>query len=344
MIYSSEIKIKNLIIHSVGNKLKGDSVLLSDSTAILNSELEEILMKYFNSAFKTSEFFNFDNIERNEIYKSAKNIFNNSANFASESKNIANFLFEEMRNPKVLGGNLFIVYFENCIVNDILTDAIGIFKAEIADIFLKIKPSNERFGIEREAGINITKLAKSCIICNYEQEKGFLISVIDKKSKNEEISYWSENFLQIVPREDEYFQTTNAIDCIENFVSLGLPEQFEISRADQASLLNKTLNYFNQNENFEWNDFSNELFENQELMEKFDDYRNHFETDNDFEIPDNFQINKPAVKKQAKKLKSTIKLDDNFDIIIHKDKENLLRGKDDATGLNFYQLFFKNED
>ena len=55
-------------------------------------------------------------------------------------------------------------------------------------------------------------------------------------------------------------------------------------------------------------------------------------------------INVPAVKKESKLFRAVIKLDDKFDIIIHKDNENLIRGKDQATGLNYYQLLFKHEE
>ena len=345
MIFFSEIEISNLIIHSVGNKLKGDTLLFSDSTVILKSEIEELLLKFMISPFaKLSEFHTFDNLESNTIYKSVKTIFDMPSVFATESKKMAKHLFENTKNPKVLGGNLFIVHFKDCVVGDEMTDAIGIFKSEIADNYLKVKPSNDRFALEREAGINISKLAKGCMIYNYDSQAGYLVSVIDKRSKTEDINYWSEKFLDVISRQDNYYQTTNTLDCVEHFVTNGLPDLFDINRADQVNLLNKTLEYFKENDDFNWSEFSNEVFEAKELIDELGSYKNSYEQDNDLEIAETFTINVPAVKKQAKKIKSIIKLDDRFDIIIHKDKENLLRGKDETSGLNYYQLFFKNEE
>ena len=344
MIFFSEIEISNLIIHSVGNKLKGDTLLLSDSTVILGSEIEEVLLKFMLTPFKSSEFHTFDNLEKNVVCKSVKTIFDTPSAFVAESKKIAKHLFEHTKNPKVFSGNLFIVHFKNCIVDETITDAIGIFKSEIADTYLKVKPSNERFAIEREAGINITKLTKGCMIYNYEAKGGYLISVIDKHPKSEEVSYWSENFLDIIPRQDNYYQTRNALNYVEHFVTNELPDVFDISRADQVNLLNKTLEYFRKNDEFDWNEYSNKTFEVKELIDEFDNFKESYEQDNDLELVESFEINLPAVKNQAKKIKSIIKLDDKFDIIIHKDKENLLRGKDDVSGLNYYQLFFKNEE
>jgi len=344
MIYFSKIEIKNLIIHSVGNKLKGDTLLTSDSSVILGSDIEEVLLKFMISPFKSSEFHTFNDLENNATYKSVKTILDMPSVFVTESKKIARYLFDSIKNPKVLGGNLFIVHFKDCIVGEELTEAIGIFKSEVADTYLKIKPSNERFAVEKEAGISISKLAKGCIIYNYEAKDGYLVSVIDKRSKNEDVSYWSDTFLDIIPRQDNYYQTTNVLNYAEHFIKNGLPDLFDISKADQVNLLNKTLNWFKENDEFDWNEYSNQTFEVKELIDEFDSYRDSFEQDNGLELAETFAINLPAVKNQAKKLKSIIKLDDKFDIIIHKDKENLFRGKDDASGLNYYQLFFKNEE
>ena len=345
MIYFSKIEISNLIIHSVGNKLKGDTLLTSDSSVILGSELEEVLLKFMITPFKSSEFHTFDNLNNNSIYKSIKTIFGMNSVFVTESKKIARYLFDNTKNPKVLGGNLFIVHFRDCIVGEQLTEAIGIFKSEVSDTYLKIKPSNERFAVEREAGINISKLARGCIIYNYEADDGYLVEVLDKRSKSEEISYWSDSFLDIIPRQDAYHQTTNVLNCVEHFIKNGLPDLFDnVSRADQVNYLNKTLEWFKENDEFDWNEYSNQTFEVKELIDEFDAYKDSFEQDNDIVIAETFPINLPAVKKQAKKLKSIIKLDDKFDIIIHKDKEGLLRGEDKASGLNYYQLFFKNEE
>ncbi len=272
MIFFSEIEIEKLVVHSVGNKLKGDSILCSDSTVVLGSELEDVLLKYFINPFKPNEFYNLANIEHNEVYLSVKQIFSNSNNFIAESQKIARRLFEETRNPKVAGGNLFIVYFNKCIINDELTNAVGIFKSEISETFLKIKPSNERFSIEREAGINISKMTKGCMIYAYEESDGYLVSIIDKRSKKEEVSYWSDNFLNLVPREDEYFQTKYTLSCIENYISNAMPEQFEISRADQADLLNKTLEYFKENDDFNREVYSEEVFQNIEITNSFSEF------------------------------------------------------------------------
>ncbi|MNL79456.1 hypothetical protein D3C87_2060650 [compost metagenome] len=60
-------------------------------------------------------------------------------------------------------------------------------------------------------------------------------------------------------------------------------------------------------------------------------------------LPDSFDISSQAFKKQAKIFKSILKLDKNFHVYIHGRADMIEKGFDDATGLNFYKLFFKEE-
>jgi len=189
MFLTSEVSINNLIVHSVGNKLKGDSLFLSNSTIAISSDLEEILLKFMFLPFKSNELFNFHDTKNNKMYQSIQTLFNNTNSFLQESKKIATHLFEEANNPKVNGGNLFIAYLKGITINDVVTDAVGMFKAENSDTFIKIKPSNDKVSIEKESGINITKLTKGAIIFNMEADNGYIISIVDKRSRNEEISY-----------------------------------------------------------------------------------------------------------------------------------------------------------
>ncbi len=344
MVFYSEVGIENIIIHTVGNKLKGDSILLSNSTIIMGSELESSLLQHFIKPFlKSNEYYTFDNIEINEIYQAVRTIFRDYSSFVNESKKIANNLFHIVRNPKIVGGHLFIVLFNGCIVNDNMTNGIGIFKTETIDTIIKINPSNERFEVETERGVNINKLTKGCIIFNEEEDNGYIVSIVDKKITKDDVGYWLEDFLNLKPYKDNYYFTKSTLDCIGNFVFEQLPANFDIAKVSQIDLLNKTVDYCLSNDNFILEDYSNEVLESEEVIEKFNDYKEYYMEHNQLEEVINFEIDKSAVKNKIKDFKSVIKLDDRFDIILHKDTENLIRGKDEMTGMDYYQLFFKVE-
>ena len=60
-------------------------------------------------------------------------------------------------------------------------------------------------------------------------------------------------------------------------------------------------------------------------------------------LPEQFDISSSAVKRQSRGLKSVIKLDKNFHIYVHGDRQRIQRGFDEASGLHYYQLFFDDE-
>lgn len=344
MFICSEASIRSLIIHSVGNKLKGDTFILSNSTASTGNELDEVLRKFMFNPFRSNEFYNFNDTANNSVYLSVKQMFGSPNSFTSESKKIAKTLFENTNNPKISGGNLFVAYFKDMVFDDELISAIGLFKTESADTFLKIKSADDKLLVERDAGINITKMAKGAIIFNIKEDDGYLISLLDRRSKNEEIAYWSESFMNLVPYKDDYYQTKNAMNCIGNFVSHTLPDIYNMNKSEQSALLHTSLEFFKENDEFAWDYFAKEVFIAPEVISELESHKTRYEKENELEMAETFLINIPAVKKEAKLFKSVIKLDDKFDIIIHKDNENLIRGKDAATGLNYYQLLFKHEE
>jgi hypothetical protein len=58
---------------------------------------------------------------------------------------------------------------------------------------------------------------------------------------------------------------------------------------------------------------------------------------------ESFEISTPAVKRQARVFKSVIKLDRNFHIYVHGDRELIERGYDEAMGKHFYKIYFDQE-
>jgi hypothetical protein len=129
----------------------------------------------------------------------------------------------------------------------------------------------------------------------------------------------------------------------KNFVTEKLPEHFDVSKADQADILNKSVAFFKDNDEFTFTEFAQEVMEQPEIIETFNDYKTQYESENEIVIADDFDISETAVKKQAKDLKSVIKLDKNFHIYVHGDRKFIKKGQDDVTGLNYYQIYFNEE-
>lgn len=349
MISFFEASLAELSIHRIGNKSEEEFYVLSEkSIAIRDITLSNLLQQYFLSPYeKVNEVYRFihpnGDLNLNEAYHFAAEIFANGETFHENSKQLAKYLYDVSGHPKIKSGELYVAYFENVQIEGELHDAIGVFKSETKESYLKVFPEQDGFGLtyEQEA-ININKLDKGCLIFNTDREEGFKVAVIDQRSA--EAVYWKDEFLKLKIRNDSFNQTAGVLGVYKNFVTEKLDEDFEISKADKIDLLNKSMKYFKEKESFDLEEFSNEVIGNAEGIESFKSYKKNYEEEFDQPIPDSFDISGAAVKKQARAYKSVLKLDKNFHIYIHGDKELIEKGFDDDKSMNYYKVFFRDEE
>ena len=104
-----------------------------------------------------------------------------------------------------------------------------------------------------------------------------------------------------------------------------------MSKADQAEMLNETMKYFREQDNFSLDDFSEKVIRQPEVMESFSRYKQEYEQERDIRIEDEFAISDSAVRKQARAYKSVIKLDRNFHIYVHGNRNLLEQGEDERA-------------
>ena len=120
-----------------------------------------------------------------------------------------------------------------------------------------------------------------------------------------------------------------------------LPSEFEISKADQAETLNRSVQYFKDNDEFSIQEFTETVLEHPEVIESFQSYKERYQTERDIEIGDSFAISNDAVKKQARSFKSVIKLDKNFHIYVHGDRRMIEQGEDEKG--RYYKVYYNEE-
>ena len=107
-------------------------------------------------------------------------------------------------------------------------------------------------------------------------------------------------------------------------------------RTDRPDLVKEAL------ESFSVDDFSEKVIRQPEVVESFTRFRQEYEQDRDIRIEDEFGISDSAVKKQARSYKSVIKLDRNFHIYVHGNR-NLLEQGEDEKG-KFYKVYYEEEE
>ena len=340
-------KSSQIIIHYVGNKSEDEGIKTSNDNLEMDDSLQEILSFYFTNSFRSTEFYNLSHqtdLKLNEVYNYVSAIFDEPNELFNKSVSIAKHLYEQSTHPKIKAGEFYVVYFKECLIEGVIVDAVGLFKSENKDTFLKVQRTRDNFNVNSEEGTNINKLDKGCIIFNTEKEKGYLVSIVDNTSKGYEAQYWKDDFLHLNQRNDNYHQTQNLLTLCKHFVTEQLPEEFsDISRADQVEMLNKSLSFFKENESFNLKDFEQSVIEKPKAIKAFKSFKEQFEEERELNISEEFDISTQAVKRQQRIFKSVIKLDKNFHIYIHGNNELIERGYDEESGLSYYKVYFKEE-
>jgi len=346
MLHTEDISIDTLAVHKVGNKSQEEGIRFSAAPMKVDDAVQSLLLQYFLSPFKSEEYYNLtheSDIALNEVYTFVSQIFDRPETFYEQSVNLARHLYEVSTHPKIKSGELYVTFLRDCNVDGEQVDAIGLFKSESKETYLKVFPTSDSFKIDYEDGININKLDKGCLIFNTERENGYLVSVVDSVRQSGEAMYWRDNFLNIIQRRDTFHQTEQCLDMCKQFVTERLPENFNVTRVDQADMLNKSVAFFKENTEFSFDDFANQVMVQPEVIKSFKEFRNDYQEERDAKIDEQFEISVPAVKKQAKIFKSVIKLDKNFHIYVHGNRQLIEKGYDDDRDMNFYRIFFKEE-
>ena len=350
MISYIQASLSHPTVHKVGNKLLDEHLSLSEHSLKIDDEvLDNLLMNYFLKPFeKVNEIYRFDHptgdLNLNEVYHFAEIIFDDKDTFHENSRQIAKHLYDITNHPKIKSGELYLGYFTGVQIEGESLDAIGIFKSESKEPYLKVVQKAKEFEInyEQEA-INIKKLDKGCLIFNTEKEAGYKVAVIDQTNSTE-AAYWVDDFLKLKIRNNNYTQTNTVLKVYKDFVTNQIDEEFEISKTDKIDLLNRSIKYFKEKEHFDLDEFSNEVLAHEPGIESFKRYKKNYEDEFETEIGDSFLISDTAVKKQARVYKSVLKLDKNFHIYIHGNKELIEKGYNEAMQMSYYKVYFREEN
>lgn len=340
----TESNMSHLITHFVGNKAKGQTLEISTGLTEYSVEDTELIQSFFFDAMKLEEYFTFhhkESLDLHPVMNCVQNIFADRSQFVEQSENLARLLYDSSVHPKVIDGEFSVCYLSNIKIGEQYVNAIGLFKSESLNTFFKYNHKGSHFEMKPDYGYDIGKLDKGCLIFEVNEEDGYDIIICDRKAGGEEAMFWKETFLGLKPIENNYYQTKVAMEMTKSFVDSSVPEEMEMSLADQIALLNKTNDYFKKNDQFERGSFEEAVFGNQELAEGFQAYEERLGQAQNLQFPSNFEISKPAVKKNAKIFRSILKLDKNFSIYIHGDRDRAERGEDEKG--RFYKFYYDAE-
>lgn len=346
LINTENACIDRLIIHRVGNRMLEDTISITKMEVAADDFAMTTIWDLFSSHLKDQvmyHFFHETDPSLNEIHTRTERTMALEENFIPETSKIAQYYYDLVNNAKIKGGELWFALVSGIMIEEEEVKALAIIKTEDRQKIIKLMRNEDSYGIITDSGYSDTGFVHGALIMNYEKEKGYLIA-LSENGKGPGFRFFTDGFLMLRMREDEYFFTQSAMQMCRDFITKKLPEDFTVERADQVDLLNKSLEYFKGSESFNQQDFAHDVFQDDTLVDSFMNFSKQYAGDQEFQFPEEFAVSEDAVKKQSKILKSIIKLDKNFHIYIHGNRSLIKRAYDEEQNMNYYQLYYKEEN
>ena len=349
MINLFNTHIESLSIHRVGNKSRNESIFLSENQYGLNDEIVPLLKEYFFKSFREKEenYFQFAHevdLEYNDMFNLATEIFINPSSVHDVSKKITQHLFEQSNHPHIKNGEVYVTYLTNVSIDNNVVDAVGIFKSELRTDFLQFEEKNSNLEMILQEGINLNKLDKGCLIFNYKKEEGYKILTID--SNRYDAKYWLEHFLAVDAFQDENFMTKKYLKFCQEFAKeVVFPAE---DKKQEVMFMNRAVNHFAKNDNFEETAFLNEVMDNPDLIPEFKSYKADRGEKYSIEDVTSFPIANAAVTDARKSIKNVINLDTHIqiklDFINPESAEKFVeKGWDEEKQMYYYLVYFNKE-
>lgn len=341
MLYKEYIKIKALSVHRIGNKAAVEGVELSESPVELDETLGEILKSYFLMAFKDEERYRFSHPtdrDLNAVYSYVSEAFENDGTFHEQSKKMARYLYEQSVHPNIKRGDLYVVYFKDCILDGETVDAIGLFKSENKDTYIRINHVTGGFSVESQTGMSINKLDKGCLIFNIKKAEGYVVCVVDNANRSD-AKYWVNDFLQLKRCEDDFRQTEQAVAMCKGFIS-HLTGEYD--KATKAIMMNKVIESLGE-QSVSVDSIAEKAFNPVGAGDAFWNYVDDFQTKNEIKFKDSFQGKAELINRRSVRTVTKVCLDNNFEIIILGGEKNIERGYNQKRRQKYYTLYFDKE-
>jgi len=347
MINKIDAFIESLVIHNIGKASENEGVTYVENEVNLpNPNIRDLLMSFFIDSFTSPEFYTFHNQRMLDgtlpIIEPIKQIFEAPSTLLDQSKAIAKLLYQHSDHPNIKSGDLLISHIKDLLVDDEVVDALAIIKVENLHSFLQLHQEPERYHVHSLEGINIDKIDKACLIFNTEAEQGYKICATDKANKGSEAKFWMEDFLCLKARTDDFYFTKNYIQATKQFIQDRMKPIYETDTADEAVIMNRSLSFLTHEEDFDAQEYERRIFKDEKVIADFQEYKQDFAEEKDVRFAEDFRISPAAVKNQSKVFRSVLKLDKNFHVYIHGNRDMIEKGIDEM-GRKFYKLFYNEE-
>lgn len=335
MVNDKDAFVDEFVLHRIG--AEEEACVFSDFSAVIKGgEEQQFLRKLFLRPFTNMAFTcEFDGGKANVLQGLCAKM-HKGGDMVECSTAIAKHVIAA-GGEAMPEGDLITARFSEVEVGGAVHDAVGIFKFDEKEVFLESKHKDKGITLGLKRGLGNNKPNKACLVAY--MEKGATLFIIDNEAST---AWWQQACIRSRPKKDHVNSTTDVMHLTKTFITEQLPEDFAVEKTDQIDLLNRSVQYFKEHGAFDRQEFAQEVFQDEKAIRSFNQYSDRYQQENNVELGDNFEISPDAVKKQARVFKSVLKLDKNFHVYIHGDRNKIERGMDEQ-GRKFYKIYYEQE-
>jgi hypothetical protein len=339
------------VLAKIGNPQREEPLQTSKEVFEIAEKDQETLTALFVKPFKNligHRFTHHSSLDQHEMNLCAKAIFAGEANLLERGIEIAQRLYAKSNHPNIKAGDLCIALLKEIHIEGELVNGLCILKSDSVTPFLTITARNGDLRLSTEQGINPDKIDKGCLILDYWSEKGYYILTFDRGGAD--TRFWVREFLGVEAVPDAAFLTNAYAKMAVSFLEEKQPAESESDDTppwEAATAANDALDYFEQRETFQLEEFEREVLKDPETISRFEEHRARVEEEQGQPLETSFEISKKDVTKAKKRIAAVLKLDTGVEIHVKPaatdDQPVLERGYDDRKGMKFVKVYYNKD-
>lgn len=335
----SQIKVKEIkmaTIQVVGNKTRGEG--LSAATTLADvSDSRDFMTKLIEKSFLMDDlkcFSYVESVELNPVYQFVSKIFDDNESFLKQSVNIATFLYDQSLHPNIRNGELYVL-LATCEYKKQRVDAVAILKSEKKDPFLATDNDGVEITVRTMYGTGLKGLDKGCLVLDMERENGYVVGTVDNINNGTDAQYWTDSFLHVTNRDDDYHQTAKLTEMLTNYSKFVKEE----SSMEGAFVAMKAVELLKTEEVVRVDELADMMFETDKQKKAFENFRHSFEEEHGSFTEEVNVVPKAASRKSVTRM-NVLRLGSDFEVKVLNPNAEIEKGVDEVSGKKYCTLYY----
>lgn len=337
-----------IVLAKVGHPQREEPLQTSKEVFDIAEDDQPVLTTLFLKPFKNligHRFVHHASLEKHEMQLCARKLFSDPGQLLPVGIEIAQRLYAKSTHPNIKSGDLCIVFIKEIHIEGELVNGLCILKSESVVPFLSIIAKDGDLHLATQQGIQPEKIDKGCLILDYQGAKGHYVLTFDRSG--EDTKFWVREFLGVEAVPDSAFLTNAYAKMAVSFIEEHKPED-DTPPWDTCNAARDALAYFEEREQFDLQEFEQEVLKSPEAVAAFEDHRARVQEEQGQPLDTKFEISKKDVTKAKKRIGAVLKLDTGVEIHVKSTLSTehdpvLERGFDESKGLKYVKVYYKEQ-